>query len=139
MRLPLGRSKPLGAQTAFRLNRHPLRLPKLHSPPLANSRREQSMQVEGFFDWLGHALGTVIRFIVDSLSGLLQLIGNAGRQFLHGLSGALGITPSLLSIVALVIGLLFLYSAVRAFMRRSVVLGIIWLLLGLWLISLLIS
>jgi len=28
---------------------------------------------------------------------------------------------------------------VRAFMRRSVVLGIIWLLLGLWLISLLIG
>jgi divalent metal cation (Fe/Co/Zn/Cd) transporter len=97
------------------------------------------MQVEGFFDWLGHALGTVIRWIVDGLSGVLHLIGNAGSQFLHGLSGALGITPSLLSIVALIIGLLFLYSAVRAFMRRSVVLGIIWLLLGLWLISLLIS
>jgi hypothetical protein len=97
------------------------------------------MQVEGFFDWLGHALGSVIRFIVDALSGVLQLIGNAGRQFMHGLSSALGITPSLLSIVALVIGLLLLFSAVRAFMRRSIVLGLIWLVLGLWLLSLLIS
>ncbi len=97
------------------------------------------MQVEGFFDWLGRALGSVIRFIVDALSGLLHLIGNAGSQFLHGLSSALGITPSLLGIVALIIGLLFLYSAVRAFMRRSVVLGIIWLLLGLWLLSLLMA
>ncbi len=97
------------------------------------------MQSEGIFDWLGHALGSVIRFIVDGLSGLLHLIGNAGRQFLHGLSSALGITPSLLSIVALIIGLLFLYSAVRAFMRRSIVLGLIWLVLGLWLLSLLIG
>ena len=42
---------------------------------------------------------------------------------------------SLISIVALVIGLMLLYSAVRAFMRASIVMGIIWLALGLWLLS----
>ncbi|WP_137887018.1 hypothetical protein [Pseudomonas sp. 2FE] len=97
------------------------------------------MQVEGFFDWLGQALGTPIRFIVEGLSGFLQLLGNAGSQFIAGLSRALGITPSLLSIVALVIGLLLVFNAGRAFIRRAFILGTIMLLLGLWLLSLLIS
>jgi hypothetical protein len=30
---------------------------------------------------------------------------------------------------------MLLYSAVRAFMRASIIMGIIWLLLGLWLLS----
>ena len=37
--------------------------------------------------------------------------------------------------LALIIGLLLLYSAVRAFMRASIIAGIIWLMLGLWLLS----
>ena len=39
----------------------------------------------------------------------------------------------------LVIGLLFLYNAVRAFMRASIIGGVIWLLLGLWVLSWVIS
>ncbi|RJG13306.1 hypothetical protein D3879_08600 [Pseudomonas cavernicola] len=97
------------------------------------------MQVEGFFDWLGQALGAVIRFIVEGLSGFLHLIGNAGSQFINGLSRALGITPSLLSIVALVLGLLLVFNAGRAFIRRSFLVGTLMLLLGLWLLSLIIS
>ncbi|NAT45880.1 hypothetical protein CVE31_28730, partial [Pseudomonas syringae pv. actinidiae] len=46
-----------------------------------------------------------------------------------------GMDTSLISIVALIIGLMLLYSAVRAFMRASIILGIIWLALGLWLLS----
>ncbi len=97
------------------------------------------MQVEGFFDGLGQVVGAVIRFIVEGLSGFLQLIGNAGSQFIAGLSKALGITPSLLSIIALVIGLLLVFNAGRAFIRRSFIVGTVLLLLGLWLLSLIIS
>jgi hypothetical protein len=30
---------------------------------------------------------------------------------------------------------MLLYSAIRAFMRASIILGIIWLVLGLWVMS----
>lgn len=93
------------------------------------------MQVEGFFEWLGQALGAVIRFIVDGLSWLFSILAGAGGNFVEGLSRTLGMDTSLVSIIALVIGLLFLYSAVRAFMRASIILGVIWAVLGLWLLS----
>jgi hypothetical protein len=93
------------------------------------------MHVEGFFDWLGQVLGSVIRFIVDGLSGLFNLLANAGGNFIDGLARALGMDTSLVSILALIVGLMLLYSALRAFMRASIVLGIIWALLGLWVLS----
>ena len=97
------------------------------------------MLVESFFEWLGEALGTLIRFLVESLTGLFGLISSAGRHFLEGLSRALGMHPSLLGLIALVIGLALLVAAVRAFKRRSFVGGTIWLLLGLWVLSWLID
>lgn len=93
------------------------------------------MQVDGFFEWLGQALGAVIRFVVDSLGGLFNLLGHAGGNFVEGLSRTLGMGTSLISIIGLVVGLVFLYSAVRAFMRAAIISGIIWALLGLWLLS----
>ena len=90
------------------------------------------MHVEGFFEWLGQALGAVIRFVVDALSGLFNLLANAGGNFIDGLARTLGMDTSLVSILMLVIGLLLLYSAVRAFMRASIIMGIIWRMLGLW-------
>lgn len=93
------------------------------------------MQVEGFFEWLGQAFGAVIRFIVESLSGFLGLLGDAVGGFIQGMSKALGITPSLLGIVVLVLGLLLLYAALRAFLRRSILIGLIWLFFGLWLLG----
>ncbi|MDZ5604453.1 hypothetical protein SJI00_16910 [Pseudomonas sp. RP23018S] len=93
------------------------------------------MHVEGFFEWLGQALGSLIRIIVDAMSGLFNLLANAGGNFIEGLSRTLGMDTSLISILALIVGLMLLYSAVRAFMRASIVLGIIWGLLGLWVMS----
>ncbi|UTW09393.1 hypothetical protein [Pseudomonas benzenivorans] len=93
------------------------------------------MHVESFFEWLGRALGELIRFIVEGLSGFLGIFGSAVSSFIHGMSQALGITPSLLGIVVLVIGLLLLYAALRAFLRRSIIAGLVWLFLGLWLLS----
>ena len=93
------------------------------------------MGVNGFFESLGEAVGSVIRFIVEGLSGFLDVFGSAISSFITGMSKALGVTPSLLSIVVLVVGLWLLYVAVRAFIRRSIIAGLIWLVLGLWLLS----
>ena len=93
------------------------------------------MQVESFFEWLGQALGSIIRFIVDGLSGLFNLLGNAGGNFVDGLSKALGMDTSIISIITLVVGLVLLWSAIRAFMNAAFIMGIIWLMLGLWLLS----
>jgi len=93
------------------------------------------MQVEGFFEWLGQALGSVIRFIVDGLSGLFQMMSRASSNFVDGLSRALGMDTSIISIVTLILGLVLLWSAIRAFMSASFIMGIIWLMLGLWLLS----
>lgn len=93
------------------------------------------MRVEGFFEWLGQAAGAVIRFIVDALGGFFDLIANAGHSFLEGLSRTLGMDRSLLSLAALVIGLLLLVTAFRAFFRGAIVSGLVWLFLGLWLLS----
>jgi len=93
------------------------------------------MQVESFFEWLGQALGSIIRFIVDGLSVLFGVLTHAGANFVEGLSRTLGMATSIISIITLIVGLMLLYSAVRAFMRASIIMGIIWLLLGLWLLS----
>ncbi|QLC73625.1 hypothetical protein LPB260_23130 [Pseudomonas sp. LPB0260] len=93
------------------------------------------MQVESFFEWLGRAFGELIRFVVEALGGFFELMGSAVAGFISGLSQALGITPSLLGIAVLVIGLLLLYAALRAFLRRSIIAGLVWLFLGLWLLS----
>ncbi|WP_277373001.1 hypothetical protein [Pseudomonas sp. AA-38] len=96
------------------------------------------MQVEGFFEGLGEALGRVIRFVVDMLSGALSAVADAIDDFLHGLANAIGMDSSIFSILLLIVGLLFLYNGVRALLRRSIIGGVIWLLLGLmvmgWLI-----
>lgn len=93
------------------------------------------MRVEGFFEWLGQALGAVIRFIVEALGDFFGLFARAGHNFLEGLSRTLGMDRSLISLVALAIGLLLLVAAVRSFFRGSIIGGLIWLFLGLWLLS----
>ena len=95
--------------------------------------------IQDFFEWLGHALGTLIRFIVEALSGFFGLFADIGRSFLDGMASALGTDVGLLSIVPMVCGLLLLYAAVRAGMRKAFVRMVIYGLLGLWLLSLIVS
>ena len=92
------------------------------------------MQVD-FFGWLGHTLGLIIHYIVEFFSGLFNMLSNAGGDFVGGMSRALGMDTSIISIIALIVGLMLLWSAIRAFMNASIIAGIIWLLLGLWLLS----
>ncbi|HAF93690.1 MAG TPA: hypothetical protein DCG67_18290 [Pseudomonas sp.] len=93
------------------------------------------MRVEGVFEWLGQAIGTLIRYVVEALSGFFAFFANAGHEFLEGLSRTLGMDRSLLNLAALVLGLMLLAAAVSAFVRRSFISGLIWLFLGLWLLS----
>lgn len=96
------------------------------------------MQVD-FFETLGQMLGSLIRFIVDSLDWLFSLFAAAGHNFVDGLAAALGMDRSILNIAALVLGLILLVGAFRAFFRRSIISGIILLLLALWLLSFIIN
>lgn len=97
------------------------------------------MHVESFIGNLGLWLGTLVRFIVETLNGLFGTITEAGSNFVDGMARALGMDTSIISIAVLIIGLLFLYNAVRAFIRASIIGGVVWLVLGLWLLSWIIS
>ncbi|MDY7572548.1 hypothetical protein [Pseudomonas sp. CCC4.1] len=97
------------------------------------------MHVESFIGNLGLWLGTLVRFIVETLNGLFGTITEAGSNFVDGMARALGMDTSIISIAVLIIGLLFLYNAVRAFIRASIIGGVIWMVLGLWLLSWIIS
>src|SRR5690606_41214281 len=91
------------------------------------------MRVEGFFENVGEALGTLLRWIIDALYGLFAAIAEAGRGFLNGLAGALGMDASLIRLAALGVGLLIPGCAARALRRRALLSGVLLLLSGLWL------
>lgn len=92
-----------------------------------------------FFTSIGRTLGEVIRFVVDLLTGAFSGLGDSARGFLQGLSSALGISPSLLNIVVLLIGLWMLWRCVRALLRRALIAAIVWGVLSLALLSWLIN
>lgn len=97
------------------------------------------MQANGFFSWLGETLGAAIRWVIDTLSNFFAGIGAALHDFIDGLTGALGIEASLFSLAALILGLLLLYKALRAFLRRAIIAGLIWSFLSLLVLSWLIA
>lgn len=94
---------------------------------------------QGFFDSLGLWLGSLIRFVVEALSGVFSGLGNAAGDFLTGLARALGMQPSFLGLCALVIGLLLLIKAVRRLIQRRWISGVLWMLFSLWLLSAMIA
>lgn len=88
-----------------------------------------------FFNWLGEAIGNVIRTIVDLLHNLFGGLWDSMDGFVDGLTGALGINDSIFSIAVLVIGVLLLISGVRSLIRGGVIGGLVWLFLGLLVLS----
>ena len=89
-------------------------------------------------EWLGEILGTVVRVIVEALSWLFNSLAGAAAAFIEGFSRALGLDSSILSVAAVILGLFLIYWGIRAFIRRRIVTGVIWVFLGLWLLSALI-
>ncbi|SOC57671.1 hypothetical protein SAMN05421509_11077 [Chromohalobacter canadensis] len=96
------------------------------------------MQIDRFFHWLGEFLGDALRVVVDALSTLFAGLWVAIDRFFDGLARSLGVNPSLINLVVLIIGVWMLYRGIRALVRRAFVAGIVWLFLGLlvlgWLI-----
>ncbi|PMR73860.1 hypothetical protein [Billgrantia endophytica] len=95
--------------------------------------------MQDFFTWLGSTLGDIIRFVVDLLIHFFRNLGDAAQGFLHGLSASLGISPSLISLVVLILGLWLLYLGLRALLRRSLIATVIWAVLGVTVLSWLIN
>ncbi|QTF91701.1 hypothetical protein [Halomonas sp. BM-2019] len=91
--------------------------------------------MEEFFTWAGRTLGEIIRFVVGLLTGFFANLGDSARGFLEGLAGSLGISPSLVSLGVLVIGLWLLWKGFRALMRRALFATLIWWLLGVTVLS----
>jgi len=90
------------------------------------------------FEWLGSALGTIIRVVLDGLVWLFEILSSASSSFVNGFARALGVSNDLLTIVAVLLGLFLIYLGVQRLLRKRWVGGVIWVLLGLWLLSALI-
>lgn len=88
---------------------------------------------------VGEFLGAIVRWIVDALNWFFASLTGASAAFIEGFSRALGVDSGILSILAVLIGLYLLYRGVRSLIARRIIVGVIWLLLGLWLLSALIG
>ncbi|MEI2417381.1 hypothetical protein V8Z80_14500 [Orrella sp. JC864] len=93
------------------------------------------MESDGFFSWLGNAFGEAVRVIIATLRWLFGGLGQAIGDFSDGVANAIGMSPTFFNFALLVLGLLCLYSGVRAFFARSPVAGIIWLVIALFLLG----
>lgn len=93
------------------------------------------MQTNGFFEGVGEAIGEVIQALVAGLLSLSDGSLGAFEGFINGLAGSLGISPSFFSILILVIGLWVLWRGVRALMRGSLLGAIVRIVLGLMILS----
>jgi len=91
--------------------------------------------MDGFFNWLGEAIGNVIRAVVSGLHSIFGNLWQAADGFVEGLTGSLGISDSIFSIAVLIIGVLLLFSGIRSLIRGGIIGGIVWLLLGLLILS----
>ena len=91
------------------------------------------------FNSIGAFLGQLIRLIVDGLGGVFANLDNAAGSFLEGLSESLGIPPTLISLVVLVIGLWLLWKGLAALVRRAIIATLLWWLLGVTVLSWLIQ
>ncbi|GEK72767.1 MULTISPECIES: hypothetical protein [Halomonas] len=92
-----------------------------------------------FFTAIGQFIGHVIRFIVDALGAGLNGLDDAASSLIGGIAGGLGIPANLLSLLVLALGLWLLWKAFSALRRRAVVATLIWVLLGVSVLSWLIN
>lgn len=105
----------------------PARAPRSGWSPLW----ERMQTEDSFFGSVGAMLGEVIRAIVAGLRYVFGGLGSALGDFFSGLAGALGMSPSIFNFALLILGLVLLWAAVKAFLRRAIVAGIFWLVLAM--------
>jgi len=88
------------------------------------------MHSESFFQWLGNLLGEALRAIVSGIQYVFGGLRAAIGDFFTGLAQAMGMDASIFNFALVVLGVVFLYAAVKAAMRRSILSAVVWLLLG---------
>lgn len=93
------------------------------------------VQDNNFFHWAGEQIGQLIRAVVGVLGWLFGHLYGAIDAFINGLTGALGISSSIFSLLMLVIGLALLFAGLQALIRRRLIAAVIWTLFGLVLLS----
>ncbi len=97
------------------------------------------MANESLFHWAGEQLGQLIRTVVDSLAWVLTHLSEAVGGFYTGLRDTLGIGDSTASLVILIIGLLVLVAGLRRLLAVRLISGLIFTVLGVALLSWLMS
>lgn len=95
--------------------------------------------MQELFRSLGEMVGLAIRAILDVLEFVFGGFFGAVDGFIAGLTATLGISPSLLSLLFLMVGLGLLYFGIRAFLRRRLLAGVLWWLLALVVLGVLID
>lgn len=95
--------------------------------------------MDEFFYRIGDALGDALRALVDAIAWVFGSLFAAMDSFVAGLTQALGIDASLFSLAFLLLGLLLLYLAARALIKRRFVGGVLALALGVLLLGWLID
>lgn len=90
---------------------------------------------DGFFGSVGAMLGETIRTIVEGLRYLSGGLVGAFGEFFSGLSGAMGMSPSVFNFALLVLGLMMLWGAASAFLNRAIFAGVFWLVLAVLLLG----
>ena len=97
------------------------------------------MNSDNPFHWLGEQIGRLLRLIVDGLAWGLTQIGSVFSSFYRGLGEALGISPTLTSLIVLLIGLALLVSGLRALFTgrlvKAALIGIQGVAILSWLIQ----
>ena len=90
------------------------------------------------FQWLGEQIGRILRLVVEGLAWTLTHLGTAIDSFYRGLGDALGINPTLISLIILLIGVALLLSGLRSLfagrLLSAAVAGIPGVLILSWLI-----
>ncbi|MGM0615646.1 MAG: hypothetical protein ACQES7_08780 [Pseudomonadota bacterium] len=93
------------------------------------------IHTNGFFEGVGETIGEAISALVTGLLSLSDGSLGAFEDFIRGLAGSLGISPSFFSILVLVVGLWVLWRGISALLRGSLLGAIVRIVLGLMILS----
>lgn len=96
--------------------------------------------VESVLGDIGEFIGSVLRFVIELIRSITFGLGDLIDSFFDGIARGIGLRDSSAFHIAIVaLGLVLFWLALRAFLRRRFVPGVVWLLLGLivigWVVS----
>lgn len=88
--------------------------------------------MDSILDRVGEIIGLAIRFIIDAIRWVFFGIDDAIGRFLNAIGRGIGIeNHAVPQLIVVAVGLILFWFAIRAFMARRVVAGIVWTLIGL--------